>query len=318
MTLHLLRLRRPVVCSVLLVATLTCVFGLAKPAFGEVASTDCVLSVTLSSQNGSCAVDDAGSLSGTFSVPFVPAQMIEVQACANGACAYAPFEVLRCGRVCLRQQPPSSPELSTTPASSSPTSVVPGIYKVHTREDRAGPQLVPAETPQVPASLAPSLVLTPTAGAPGARIVVSGSDFGAVTTTTPTTTPPTKTPPTTGAPPSSAIAPPPLSDPATSASAASQPAVIPIRARAASSGTGRSVWLVIILLIALVAVAAGGWLRLRPRQAPAGRVEARLRGHTIAASPQLQDLGDRPALVVRFEPHHQPVAPRIEEVEVRR
>ncbi len=334
MTLHQLRRRRPVMFVVLLLAMLGCAFGLSQPAFGEAASTDCVLSVTLSSQGGSCAVGDAGSLNGTFRVPDVPAQMIEVQACANGVCANAPFEVLRCSDCSPSSSPtvsPSSPIVRPPPPppppSSSPSLVLRGVYKVHTPWYRVGPHLVSVGVPQALASLVPSLRLSGTAGVPGDLIEVSGSDFGGPTTTTtppmtPSTTPPTTpstTLPTTEVPtitPPSAMVLPPVSDPATTPSATSAPP-IGFTPRASSSSIGGFVWPVIILLIALVAVAAGGWLRLRSRLAPAGHVQARLRGHVVAA-PQMQDLGDRPAWVVRFEPRHHPVAPRIEEDEVRR
>jgi hypothetical protein len=72
--------------------------------------------------------------------------------------------------------------------------------------------------------------------------------------------------------------------------------------------------LIIILVLVLAAVGAvvRRWLQRRLSGTLGGQVQARVLAG-LPAVPRIEELGNRPAWVVRVNPHHDPVVQRIEE-----
>jgi hypothetical protein len=70
--------------------------------------------------------------------------------------------------------------------------------------------------------------------------------------------------------------------------------------------------IVLVLVAAAVAAAVRRWLHQRLPGTLAGQVQARVLVG-LPAAPGIEELANRSAWVVRINPHHDPVAQRIEE-----
>jgi LPXTG-motif cell wall-anchored protein len=83
-----------------------------------------------------------------------------------------------------------------------------------------------------------------------------------------------------------------------------------------SSGGTSNLWILVLVLVlvllALTAALVGRRSRRRPR--PPERVQARLRDGP-AAAPRIEQLSERPAWVLRIDPHHDRATERVEEMQ---
>ena len=248
--------------------------ALAQPAGCSISSLD----VSLDAQT--CTLDEAGNLTGSFTVPMPSTSsqaqapsacqtctdQITVKACADAnstLCANAPFGI----------------ETNIVGATTSTSPVLTGFYE-------------PAVTVRLAAGN-PMIQLDPQHGQPGTSVKVTGSGFAIA--------PPTRPPPTTPLPTT------PL--PTTPPPASPLPTTTP-QPESAPSNFLLPVVVAIGVVTALVAVVL--LMRRRPPNGgpPSADVHARVSGAT--PRPVMRNTTGRPAGIVRVEVRRQAVEPRIE------
>jgi hypothetical protein len=282
--------------------------ALAQSAGGcSISSAD----VTL---NATCALDDAGNLTGSFTAPQLPASQspsacqtfaggniscanqITVSACADVSstlCASAPFSI--------------ETNIVGAPASTSPvlarTIADTGTCTAACHAGRTAGVYEPAVTVELAAGN-PVITLAPSLGQPGSSVAVTGSGFAiAPVTSPPVTSPPVTSPPVTSPP---ATSPPPVSSPPVTDTPR------PVPAPSSFLLPGVAAIGVVAVLVAVVLL-----LRRRPPHGgpphggpPPPHVHARV--SDAMPRPVMRNTAGRPTGIVRIEVHRQSVEPRIE------
>jgi hypothetical protein len=296
------------------------------------ASTSCLISSPDTSlADATCALDDAGNLTGAFTAPEPPVaspapgtcqtfaggnqsctSQITVSACADASlalCASAPFDI-ETNIVGAPRSPP--PTMARTIAE-----VLPCLGTCRHYKEVGHRQLAIAVESSAGA---PVLTLDPSVAAPGTSVTVTGTGFIAPppTSNPPTSNPPTSNPPTSNPPTSN----PPTSNPPTSNPPTSNPPTFPQPTISVpnSQAPPNTILVPGILVAVLIAITLAAVLLLRRRRTaapsgapfpPPGHVQTRLRG-SPRPSPAMQNTAGRPAGIVRIEVRRQAAKPRIE------